>query len=150
MSTPSASPWSRAALSMRERVDSAMDHMADLIKDALLDGLEFSDEDEGAVAPLVPLSPDQFVERMRPRVDRTLRQLAQALNAAGDESPAANDERTSELFHELWLEALKVAAQLRLESTLVEELPEVELPQGEWARRYRRMQTEDGFDEGIR
>ena len=34
MATPPASPWSHAARRMRQRVDAAMDHMADIIKDA--------------------------------------------------------------------------------------------------------------------
>jgi hypothetical protein len=134
---------------MRDHVDAAMDHMADLIKDALLDGLEFSDDDDEAPAPLVPLSPDEFVLRMRERVDRTLRQIADVLNAAPDQSPARTEEQTSELFSDLWVEALKVAAQLRLESTLVEEQPDAELPQGEWARRYRHMITGGRPDERI-
>jgi hypothetical protein len=135
---------------MRERVDSTMEHMADLIKDALLDGLELSDDDDVPPAPLEPLSPEEFVERMRGRVERALRQVAEVLNAAPDESPARTADKTSELFNELWLEALSVAAQMRLESTLTTELPEEELPQGEWARRYRLMVAGDEFDEGIR
>jgi hypothetical protein len=136
---------------MSERVDAAMDHMADVIKDALLDGLQFcDDEDEPPVVPLLPLSPDEFVERMRPRLERTLRQVAGVLNAAPDEAPARTEEKTSELFTELWLEALKLAARMRLESTLAEEQPEMALPEGEWARRYRLMHAEDGSDEGTR
>ncbi|HKI30552.1 MAG TPA: hypothetical protein VKA46_01575 [Gemmataceae bacterium] len=150
MAKPPASPWSRAAGGMRQRVDAAIDRMADAIKEALLDGLEFPDDEEVTPAPLVPLPPDRFVERMRERVEKTLRQVAEVLNAAPDDSPAAIEEKTCDLFTVLWLESLQVAAQLRLEETLVEEQPEVELPQGEWARRYRRMIAEDQPDEGIR
>jgi hypothetical protein len=131
---------------MRQRVDAAMEHIADLIKDALLDGLEFGDDEDEPPAPLLPLSPEQFVEQMRPRVERTLRQVAEVLNAAPDDSPAATQEKAGDLFTELWLEALKVAAQLRIAATLAEELPLAELPQGEWARRYRLMITGDRDD----
>ncbi len=142
-----ASPWSRAARALSARVDAAADHMADVIKDALLDGLELpDDEDEAPAVPLVPLSPDEFVERMRERVEKALRQVAQILNAAPDESPARTEEKTSDLFNELWLEALKVAAQMRRESTLAVEHPEGPLPEGEWARRYRLMHTADDSD----
>jgi len=152
MASRPASPWSRTAGSMRQRVDAAMDHMADVIKDALLDGLEFGedDDDDTPVAPLSPLSPDEFAARMRERVERTLGQVAAVLNAAGEASPAAVEEATCDLFTELWLEALRVAAHLRLETTLAAEGPEEELPEGEWARRYRRMIAEDQPEERIR
>jgi hypothetical protein len=120
-----------------------MDQMADIIKDAILDGFEFGDEEDVPAAPLVPLSPDEFVLRMRQRVEKTLRQVARVLNEAPDESPAATEEATCDLFSELWLEALKVAAQMRLEATLAEQLPEGEMPEGEWAKRYRRMHADD-------
>jgi hypothetical protein len=129
---------------MRQRVDAAMDQMADIIKDALLDGLEFGDdEDEARVVPLLPLSPDQFVLRMRERVEKTLRQVAQVINEAPDESAAAIEEATCDLFSELWLEALKVAEQMRLDATLADQKPDADLPQGEWAKRYRRMHSDD-------
>jgi hypothetical protein len=129
---------------MRQRVDAAMDQMADIIKDALLDGFEFGDdEDDVPAAPFVPLSPDEFVLRMRERVERTLRQVARVLNDAPDDSPPATEEATCDLFSELWLEALKVAAQMRLDATLTDTMPEVQLPEGEWARRYRRMHADD-------
>jgi hypothetical protein len=127
---------------MRQRMDAAMDHMADVIKDALLDGLEFSDDEDVPVAPLHPLSSEQFVEAMRPRVERALRQVADILNDALYESPAATEEATGEVFSELWLEALQVAAQARLAATLAEQPAEVPLPDGEWAKRYRRMHSE--------
>jgi hypothetical protein len=149
MATP-ASPWSRVAGSMRRRVDGAIDRMADAIKEALLDGFDLSDEEGEPPAPLVTLAPERFVEQMRPRVEKTLRQVAEVLNAAPYDAPAAIEEKTCDLFTELWLEALQVAAQLRLEETLVEEQPEAELPQGEWARRYRRMIAENHPEEGIR
>ena len=143
MAAPPPSPWSHAACSMRQRVDAAMDQMADIIKDAILDGFEFGDEEDVPAAPLVPLSPDEFVLRMRQRVEKTLRQVARVLNEAPDESPAATEEATCDLFSELWLEALKVAAEMRLEATLAEQLPQGEMPEGEWAKRYRRMHADD-------
>lgn len=143
MAVPPRSPWSHAARTMRQRVDAAMDQMADIIKDALLDGIELGDEEDVPAAPLVPLSPDEFVQRMRERVERTLRQVARVFNDAPDDSPAAIEEATCDLFSELWLEALKVAAQMRLERTLTDAIPEVQLPEGEWARRYRRMHADD-------
>ncbi len=143
MALPPASPWSQAARCMRQRVDAAMDRMADVIKDALLDGLEFTDDENGPAAPLHPLSPDAFVQQMRPRVERALRQVAEILNDAVSESPATIDEATGEVFSELWLEALRVAAQLRLGATLVEPLGDEPLPEGEWAKRYRRMHTDN-------
>jgi hypothetical protein len=129
---------------MRQRVDAAMDQMADIIKDALLDGLDFADEEDvPAGPPLAPLPPDEFVRRMHERVERTLRQVAEILNDAPDESSAAVEEATGDLFSELWLEALKVAAQMRLDATSAEKPPDPDLPQGEWARRYRRMHADD-------
>ncbi|HEX5273504.1 MAG TPA: hypothetical protein VFW33_23575 [Gemmataceae bacterium] len=146
--TPTLSPWCRTARSMRERVDAAMDHMADLIKDALLDGLDLSDEDDEFVTLPAPIDPDEFVSRMRERVERALRQVAQVLNDAPDESRAYTEEATRELLTELWLEALKVAAEVRLDAALGEARPAeaphgAGAPEGEWARRYRLMHADD-------
>lgn len=148
MTTP-PSPWSRTARGMRRRVDAAMDRMADLIKNALLDGPEFSDEDEAPTAPLVEIVPDEFAARMRPRVERALRQVAEVLNDAPDQPPALIAEATCDLFAELGIEALTVAAQMRLDAALGEVRPVAEgddsmgPPDGEWARRYRLMHADD-------
>jgi hypothetical protein len=135
---------------MRERVDAAMDHMADLIKDALLDGLTLKDDEAAPATPPLYLSPEQFVERMRPQFESTLRQVAEVLSTSPDESSEDTQEKTCELFSELWQDALALAAQMRLEPALTEELPEAELPQGEWARRYRLMVAEYGSDDEPR
>ncbi len=76
--------------------------------------------------------------------------MAAVLNEAPEVSPAAIEEATGDLFTELWLESLQVAAQMRLEATLAAEDPVIELPDGEWARRYRRMVADDQPDERIR
>jgi hypothetical protein len=128
---------------MRRHVDAAMNHMADAIKDTLLDGLAADDGDDTPLAPPLPLSPDEFVARMRGPVERTLRQVAEVLSAAPYASPTDTEETTGDLFTELWREALRVAAQMRLEADLADKQPEVEPPQGEWARRYRRMHADD-------
>jgi hypothetical protein len=146
MTTP-PSPWSGTARTMRQRVDAAMDRMADLIKNALLDGLEL-DEDEVPPAPLVAIDPDEFVRRMRERVERALRQVAEVLNDAPETTPAVTEEATFDLFTELWLEAMKVAAEVRLDAALGEPRPPAEPhgagpPEGQWARRYRLMHADD-------
>jgi hypothetical protein len=133
---------------MRQRVDAAMDRMADLIKNALLDGLELEDEDEVPPAPLVAIDPDEFVRRMRERVERALRQVAEVLNDAPETTPAVTEEATFDLFTELWLEAMKVAAEVRLDAALGEPRPLAEHhgagpPDGQWARRYRLMHADD-------
>lgn len=150
MATPPASPWSHAARTMRERVDAAMDHMADVIKDTLLDGLETGgprEEDPPAEPPpaLPPISPEVFVAVMRARVEETLRQVAEAINAApGDAVQAASEEETCDLFSELWLEALRTGVQMRLDAAAAGQPAEAEPePGGEWARRYRRMHADD-------
>jgi hypothetical protein len=148
MTTP-PSPWSRTARGMRQRVDAAMDRMADLIKNALLDGPEFFDEDEVSAAPLIEMDPDEFAARMRPRVEQALRQVAEVLNEAPDQPPALIAEATCDLFTDLGIEALKVAAEMRLDAALSEVRPAAEgrhgmgPPDGEWARRYRLMHADD-------
>jgi hypothetical protein len=148
MTTP-PSPWSRTARGMRERVDAAMDRMADLIKDALLDGPELYDEDEVPPSSLVGIDPNEFVARMRERVEGALRQVAEVLNDAPDESRALTAEATRDLFTELGIEALQVAAQMRLDAALGEDRPAVGgrhgagPPDGQWARRYRLMHADD-------
>jgi hypothetical protein len=133
---------------MSRRVDAAMDRMADLIKNALLDGLELPDEDELPPAPLVAIDPDEFAARMRERVEQALRQVAEVLNDAANESPAVTEEATHDVFTELWLEALKVAAVMRIDAVLGEASPAARRhgagpPDGQWARRYRLMHADD-------
>jgi hypothetical protein len=133
---------------MHQRVDAAMDRMADLIKDALLDGLQFADEDDLAADPPVSLDPEEFVARMRERVEQSLRQVAELLNDAPDGSSARAEEAVGEVFTELRLEALKVAAEMRLRAALGESVHATARhgagpPDGEWARRYRLMHADD-------
>jgi hypothetical protein len=134
---------------MQERVDAAMDHMADVIKDALLDGLGADGRPEGeapAVPPALPPIPTEaFVELMRARVEETLRQVAEAISAApGDAVLAASEEETCDLFTELWLEALRTGVRMRLDAAEAEKPADDEdKGPGEWARRYRRMHAGD-------
>jgi hypothetical protein len=136
---------------MRRRVDAAMDHMADAIKDALIDGFDLGDDsdEEPAAESLPPVLPEEFVEAMRGRVEQTLRKVAAAINVApGEAVPAAGVEETCDLFTELWLEALRVGVRLRLEAAdRLQDAYAAEEPPSEWARRYRRMHAVDPSDD---
>jgi hypothetical protein len=123
---------------MRQRVDDALDRMAEQIKDLLLDGLDL--EDEPPAPDLPPLAPDEFVARMRGPVEEVLRRVAEALNAApGGAVPDAVEEETADLFTRLWGTALHTGVRMRLDAALIEEPTDGPKPEGEWARRYRVM-----------
>jgi hypothetical protein len=122
-------------------MDTTMDRMADLIKDTLLDGMEGDDEVPAAIS-LAPVSADELIERLRPCLEQTLREVADRLNAVpGDSLPDEILEETGELFSDLWAATLRTALQMRIESALAEEPtpPDAPPPQGEWAKRYRHM-----------
>jgi hypothetical protein len=125
---------------MRQRVDAALDRMAELIKDALLDGVDLGEPDDEPPPPdLPPLAADEFVARMRGPVEEALRQVAEAVNAApAGAALAAAEEETADLFTELWWTALRTGLRMRLDAAAAEP-PGEPPPQGEWARRYRSM-----------
>jgi hypothetical protein len=140
--------WEKAARSLRDRVEETLDRWSEAVKDAILD---WDPDDEPTEPPLPleelpPLAPEQFVEALRGPVEETLRQVAETINAAPTgHLVAASEDRLTELFADLWCEALRVGIQLRLDAAEAAR-PDGEKLQGEWARRYRHMRvTGDGL-----
>jgi hypothetical protein len=123
------------------RVNTALDRMADLIKNAMMDGFGMT-ADEGEEEPfseLPPMSVEEFVAVMRGPVEEALRHAAEAINEIPEGLSPEAEERTCDIFTELWLESLRAAMRLRIDAALANENPTAVRPMGEWARRYRRM-----------
>ncbi len=66
------------------RMNAALDRMADLIKNAMMDGIGVNrdEDDEGPFSELPPMSADEFVAVMRGPVEEALRQTAEAAQRA--------------------------------------------------------------------
>jgi hypothetical protein len=135
MSTSHRSPHAN------NRMNAALDRMADLIKNAMMDGFGVNrdEDDEEPFSELPPMSADEFVEVMRGPVEEALRQVAEAINDIPEGLSDEAEERTCDIFTELWLESLRIAMRLRIDAALASEDPSGVHPLGEWARRYRRM-----------
>ena len=141
MSASHRSSHARSSSSPPNRMTAALDRMADLIKNAMMDGIgdNSDEEDEEPFSELPPMSTDEFLEVMRGPVEEALRQAAEALNDVPEGLSPAVEERTCDIFTELWLESLRIAMRLRIDAAIANEDPNAARPLGEWARRYRRM-----------
>ncbi|MBY0523703.1 MAG: hypothetical protein K2R98_09895 [Gemmataceae bacterium] len=121
----------------------SLERVADAIKDAILDW-ELPETDDSDVSPLdalQPMAPADFIEAMRPRIEETLLKVADAINEAPTgQLLAASEARVTDLILEMALESLQVGLRLRLEATQAGS-PTTEMPQGAWARKYRKMRT---------
>jgi hypothetical protein len=132
---------SHRSIQSNNRLNAALDRMADVIKDAMMDGFGMSrdEDDQEPFSELPPMSVDEFIEVMRGPVDEALRQAAEAINEIPEGLSTEAEERTCDIFTELWLESLRVAMRLRIDEALANDDPTAARPLGEWARRYRRM-----------
>jgi len=127
----------------RIRSDSptSLERLGNVIKDVLIDWdiLGDEDDDEYFVDELPAMSPEAFVLKMRVKVEETLFRVADAINQAptGD-IIVASEEKICQHLAELVSAAVVLGVQMRLEEA--EALcPPGHRPQGEWARRLRRM-----------
>jgi hypothetical protein len=128
-----------SAAGVWNRIEQTLEQMADVIKDLLLDGSLDANTPALLIEPLPPMPRERFIEAMRPAVEATLRRAADVINRAPTgRIVAASEERVGEGFAALWREALEVGVRLRLEAAEAQ-LPPGERPQGEWAKRFRRM-----------
>jgi hypothetical protein len=137
--TPHA--WDKFVGEVRDRIEATLERMADSIKDLLLDAGEYADADftQPVAEDLPPLPKEAFLAALRPRIEETLGQLADALNEMpSGKLSAIREEHLAELLVRLWCEGLELGQQMRSDAANTGLLP-VRPPQGEWARRYRRM-----------
>jgi hypothetical protein len=101
--------WAELAAALRQKVDETLDRLNEAIKDALMDG-DFpfpSEDDSGESRPLAPLSREQFVEVMRPRIEEALRGMADSLNDSG------GADAVGELLETLLRDALQTGLEMR-------------------------------------
>src|SRR5271166_4589896 len=118
--------------------DGLFEQLADAVKDAILDW-ELTPSGDGPPDDLLPMSPPLFVETLRPRAEEALRKLAVAINdAPPDHVTELLQGPVAKLFVDLLREAVLIGVQMRVEATDAS-LTSAQRPEGDWARRYRRM-----------
>jgi hypothetical protein len=119
--------------------DGLFEQLADAVKDAILDWELTPSGEDGPPDDLLPMSPPLFVEAMRPRAEEALRRLAVAINdAPPDQVSELIQGPVAKLFVDLLREAVLIGVQMRLEATEAS-LTTAQRPEGDWAKRYRRM-----------
>jgi hypothetical protein len=104
---PEAASWQEILHTLRDQLDQKLNRLADVIKDALLDGGAASLSVATAQEPLPPLARAEFIEAMRGRVEQALGQMADVLDHAD------NAEGVREVLAELLWDALNLSARLR-------------------------------------
>jgi hypothetical protein len=105
---PEAASWQEILHTLRGQLEQKLDRLADVIKDALLDGGAGGLHGEATREPLPPLARAEFIEAMRGRVEQGLGQMADVLDHAD------NAEGVREVLAELLWDALNLSARLRV------------------------------------
>jgi hypothetical protein len=126
-----------------------LDRIADSVKDAVMDWelpalSDDQEPSEDSAAELPPVAPAQLIQALQARVESTISSVAEAINAnpTGRIGPESED-RVLGLIADLVEEALQVGLQLRI--TAVENLlPPSQMPEGQWARKFRFMLADEG------
>jgi hypothetical protein len=106
---PGEMTWGELAAALRRKVDETLDRLNEAVKDALIDGsLPGPSEDESPEPrSQVRLSPEQFVDVMRPRIEEALRRMADSLNETG------GADAVGALLEALLTEALLTGLEMR-------------------------------------
>jgi hypothetical protein len=134
--------WKRLAAAMHGKFEDTLDHWADLLKNAVLDG-ELA-EPNGPPPPLLgdlpPLTPQEFAARLRASLAKTLQCVTEAVNELEPGQPLQPCQETiADLFAELAWEAFELGLRMRLDAAA--RVPGVASPSGSWAEKYRRMKA---------
>jgi hypothetical protein len=128
---------------VRDDGENILTRWADIIKDLLLDWDISSEEEEAEpiVDELPRMSEEEFVHALRGKIDETLHRIADAINRAPTgQIIAASEEKVCQFLAELYATALELGVQMRLEAAESQSgKPTKTRPQGEWAKRLRRM-----------
>src|SRR5690348_1544400 len=101
--------WGELAAALRRKVDETLDRLNEAITDAMMDG-EFPfpcEDDSGESRPPAPLSREEFVAVMRPRIEEALRGMADSLNESG------GADAVGELLEALLRDALQTGLEMR-------------------------------------
>jgi hypothetical protein len=101
--------WGELAAALRRKVDETLDRLNEAVKDALIDGSLPGPSEDDPPEPRsdAPLSREEFVEVMRPRIEEALRRMADSLN----ESVGAG--AVGELLEILLRDALQTGLEMR-------------------------------------
>ena len=128
---------------VRDQGENFLTRWADIIKDLLLDWDIAGEPDvpEPIFDELPPMSEAEFVQALRGKIEETLHRIAEAINhAPTGQIIAASEEKVCQFLAELYVTALQLGVQMRLEAAEAQTgRPPRTRPQGEWAKRLRRM-----------
>jgi hypothetical protein len=127
---------------LAERVDETLDHLADTIRDTLMDWRVPGRPARSAPEPWSSVRADQLHEAMRGPVCEALLAVAETINESGD-APSLLDckEQLQPLFDDLLHVALARAERLRINAALAD-LPPAE--RDGWVGHLRRMRAGEG------
>src|SRR5262245_6954483 len=145
MNRLSSLPWTILLRTMLTKVAESREQFADVVKDMLLDA--GAEEQEGPHFSkwqhLPPLRSEELIHAMRDRVEQTLWQAAQIINAApAGEVVAASEERVQQLFCDLCCEVLEAGLQMRVDAAEHGVTATPPVP-GRWAEQFRRMLADE-------
>jgi hypothetical protein len=136
--------WQTVIEELRNRLNDALDQIADTIKDSMLDwGEPEEDETQFPERTFVSLARSEFVEAMRAKVEDALARLADVI----DDAPTgrlnlSHEAAVAEIVTKLCCEALDTGIRLR-PAGKPRNVPLPAPAAGEWARRFRQMHALD-------
>src|SRR5262249_18314937 len=121
MNSPFSSSWHPSPASLRSWIDDTLNHLADAVKDAMLDW-DFDDDEWADLPPpqyLPPLSEAEFLAALRGQTERALKDVAAGVNEV---RPGVGwqcgQNVVAESLAELAQEAFAVGLQMRLNAAL--------------------------------
>jgi hypothetical protein len=129
------------------RLREILDRSQDTVKDSILDlelGRDAAEEMSLPPSSLPPVDGQQLAKVLRERYEVAMRQVAEVIN----EDPYGclsqiTEDRVLKLLRDLGREALEQAFELQVEAAEAQ-LPVSQVPQGEWAKKFRRMLAAEG------
>jgi hypothetical protein len=135
--------WKRLAAAMHGKFEDTLDHWADLLKNAVLDG-ELAEPNGPPPPPLLgelpSLTPEELTLRLRAALAKTLKCVTEAVNGLEPGQPLQPcQEAVADLFAELAWEAFELGLRMRLDAAT--SVPGAGAPSGSWAEKYRRMKA---------
>jgi hypothetical protein len=126
--------------------NATMDRVANFIQDCLIEwDLENETRRFGETPPpLPPLDANAFAEAMLPEINQLLDAVTQRINEAPSAPSISGHGPEVRKLVEAWTKrALEVGEQLRIDAA-ADELPALNTPHSDWARKFRRMKAAEG------
>jgi hypothetical protein len=131
--------WKKLAAALQGKFEETLDHVADVVKDTMLDSEPTGGRNAGLPVPgdLPPLAEDEFLEALEPRLEATIWRAMEVINGVGPgDSLAQAHEAVADLFAALAWETFNAGIRQRIKAAAAGDVPS---GPDSWAARYRRM-----------